>query len=57
MLADNVKAREQDSSGDYHYVERKPDEAEVNSQLKLCEMAHDAREHEEEKKGQSFINH
>ena len=50
MLADNVKAREQDSSGDYHYVERKPDEAEVNSQLKLCEMAHDAREHEEEKK-------
>ncbi len=50
MLADNVKAREQDSSGDYHYVARKPDEVEINSQLELCEMAHDAREHEEEKK-------
>ena len=50
MLADNVKAREQDSSGNYHYVERKPDEIEVNSQQALCEMAHQARESEEEKK-------
>ena len=37
MLADNVKAREQDSSGHYHYVERNADENEVNSQLILCE--------------------
>lgn len=50
MLADNVKAREQDSSGNYHYVERKPDELEVYSQQALCEMAHQARESEEEKK-------
>ena len=32
MLADNVKAREQDSTGLYHYVERKPNEVEINSQ-------------------------
>lgn len=50
MLSDNVKAREQDSSGHYHYVERKPDELEINSQLLLCEMAHQVRETEEEKK-------
>lgn len=50
MLSDNVKAREQDSSGHYHYVERKPDELEINSQLRLCEMAHQVRETEEEKK-------
>ena len=39
MLADNVKAREQDSSGQYHYVIRTSDEAEINSQLMLCELA------------------
>lgn len=50
MLADNVKAREQDSTGQYRYVERKPDELEINSQMVLCEMAHQAREAEEEKK-------
>ena len=37
VLKDNVKAREQDSSGHYHYVERNADENEVNSQLILCE--------------------
>lgn len=50
MLADNVKAREQDSTGQYYYVERKPDEVEINSQMVLCDMAHQAREAEEEKK-------
>ena len=50
MLADNVKAREQDSTGLYHYVERKPDEVEINSQTLFCEMAHQVREAEEEKK-------
>lgn len=39
MLADNVKAREQDSTGKYHYVARREDEAEINSQLELCERA------------------
>ncbi len=50
MLADNVKAREQDSTGLYHYVERKPNEVEINSQTLFCEMAHQVREAEEEKK-------
>ncbi|MBC5638074.1 RNA degradosome polyphosphate kinase [Ornithinibacillus sp. BX22] len=39
MLADNVKAREQDSTGKYYYVARLEDEAEINSQLELCEHA------------------
>lgn len=39
MLADNVKAREQDYTGKYHYVARREDEAEINSQLELCERA------------------
>lgn len=38
MLADNVKAREQDSTGQYHYVKRHPHE-EINSQLTLYEWA------------------
>ncbi|MFJ8267180.1 RNA degradosome polyphosphate kinase [Peribacillus asahii] len=47
MLADNVKAREQNSSGHYYYVEKAADEREVNSQLILYEMAQHARELEE----------
>ncbi|MDQ1004963.1 polyphosphate kinase [Neobacillus niacini] len=46
MLADNVKAREQEASGHYHYVQRKEDEIEVNSQHLLCEMAYHARKSE-----------
>ena len=38
ILKDNVKAREQDSSGQYHYVERKSDEIEINSQLMLSQI-------------------
>lgn len=44
MLADNVKAREQDPTGHYHYVEQKPNEVKINSQLMLCEMAQQAEE-------------
>ena len=40
MLEDNSKAREQDSTGKYHYVEMANNEVEVNSQLLLCEMAY-----------------
>ena len=47
MLADNVKAREQNSVGHYHYVEKAANEREVNSQLILYEMAPHARELEE----------
>lgn len=38
-LTDNVKAREQDSSGRYHYVEQGPDELPINSQEILCRFA------------------
>lgn len=39
MLQDNRKAREQDSSGQYHYIKRTDGEKEINSQLILCERA------------------
>ncbi|MRG86743.1 RNA degradosome polyphosphate kinase [Salinibacillus xinjiangensis] len=42
ILADNVKAREQDSNGKYDYVKRQEYEPEINSQLKLYELAHEA---------------
>jgi polyphosphate kinase len=38
MLKDNVKARIQDSSGQYHYVDRAEGEIEINSQVMLSEM-------------------
>jgi polyphosphate kinase len=40
MLNDNVKAREQDSTGEYHYVEMAKGEMEINSQQMLCELSH-----------------
>jgi polyphosphate kinase len=46
MLTDNVKAREQDASGHYHYVQRKDGEIEVNSQHLLCELAYQVRKTE-----------
>jgi polyphosphate kinase len=39
ILQDNVKAREQDSSGYYHYVEPASGEPAINSQLVLFEWA------------------
>jgi polyphosphate kinase len=47
MLADNVKAREQDENGDYHYVRRLGGEPEVDSQLLLFNMAYRVSEDEE----------
>ncbi|MCP3032394.1 RNA degradosome polyphosphate kinase [Halobacillus sp. A1] len=47
MLADNVKAREQDRYGKYHYVEPSEDEELVNSQMKLFESAYNVLEDEE----------
>lgn len=35
MLADNVKAREQDHEGNYHYVKRAEHEPMINSQLEI----------------------
>lgn len=46
-LADNVKAREQDEFGIYHYVERKLDEPIVDSQLLLFSKAYQVMEDEE----------
>ncbi|RDW16474.1 RNA degradosome polyphosphate kinase [Oceanobacillus arenosus] len=47
MLNDNVKAREQASDGTYHYVEAKPGEALIDSQMTLYDMAYNVLEDEE----------
>ncbi|RXT02353.1 RNA degradosome polyphosphate kinase [Ammoniphilus sp. CFH 90114] len=44
LLNDNVKAREQDLQGNYHYVSRQADEPEINSQEQLCKRAFQAAE-------------
>lgn len=46
-LEDNVKAREQDSKGHYHYVKRKEGDPEINSQLVLFNEAYQVAEDEE----------
>ncbi len=56
VLKDNVKAREQDSSGHYHYVERNADENEVNSQLILCERPFSNVQSKEKKSTMGFKN-
>lgn len=47
LLADNVKARQQDKNGDYHYVKRAEAEQEIDSQLWLFNMAYRVSEDEE----------
>jgi len=56
ILTDNMKAREQDSSGRYHYIERKADEIEVNSQLILCKTAYHTRKSEDQTTRLGFKN-
>ncbi|APH05488.1 RNA degradosome polyphosphate kinase [Bacillus weihaiensis] len=46
-LEDNVKAREQDENGIYHYVDRKQNEPIVDSQLHLFSKAYQVMEDEE----------
>ncbi|WP_337019924.1 RNA degradosome polyphosphate kinase [Oceanobacillus massiliensis] len=46
-LKDNVKAREQHSDGSYHYVQRKLDEKEFDSQMILFEKAYNVLDDEE----------
>lgn len=46
-LSDNVKAREQSETGVYHYVKRKKDEPEIDSQLLLYNEAYQGAENEE----------
>ncbi|MFE5430825.1 RNA degradosome polyphosphate kinase [Peribacillus simplex] len=54
MLEDNMKAREQDSTGHYRYVERTDDVMEVNSQLLLCKMAYHMKNAEEKQRTSAF---
>jgi polyphosphate kinase len=56
ILKDNVKAREQNSSGHYHYVERNDDEMEINSQLRLCQIANNVSSSEEKETTPGFKN-
>lgn len=46
-LQDNIKAREQDAKGHYHYVKRKDGEPEINSQLVLYNEAYQVAEDED----------
>ena len=50
ILNDNVKARELNSNGHYHYVKRQPNEAEINSQHIFCEQAYQQSESVEKRK-------
>lgn len=55
MLRDNVKAREQDSDGNYYHVQPKEGEPRLNSQIYFYEQAYKAAEqaqHEEEEREQ-----
>lgn len=57
MLRDNVKAREQDSEGNYHHVQPKEGEPRLNSQIYFYEQAYKAAEqaqHEEEEREQNL---
>ncbi len=47
-LQDNVKAREQNSNGEYHYVEKESREPTVQSQLLFFEWASRFIEEDEE---------
>ncbi|RLL46799.1 RNA degradosome polyphosphate kinase [Oceanobacillus piezotolerans] len=46
-LADNLKAREQANDGTYHYVQPRPGEELVDSQMTLFDMAYNVMEDEE----------
>ena len=46
-LVDNVKARQQDATGVYHYVPRKNDEPAIDSQMELFRRAYQVAEDEE----------
>ncbi len=43
-LADNMKSREQDKQGVYHYVKKGENEREIDSQAILMEECNDIRE-------------
>ncbi len=47
LLSDNVKAREQNERGEYHYVKREEGEEEIDSQMVLFHMAYDVADDEE----------
>ncbi|RBW69047.1 RNA degradosome polyphosphate kinase [Bacillus taeanensis] len=47
ILSDNVKAREQDEQGSYHYVNREKGERVINSQMELFYLTYQVSEDEE----------
>jgi polyphosphate kinase len=47
ILSDNVKAREQDNNGEYHYVIRKENDPEIDCQTEIFSMAYHISEDEE----------
>lgn len=51
MLADNMKAREQDQHGHYYYVQQEETREPINSQLSFFKMAYEAAEKEFQKSG------
>jgi polyphosphate kinase len=42
MLSDSVKARDQNSAGEYQYVEMANEEAEMDSQYMFCKLSHNS---------------
>ncbi|WP_416827036.1 RNA degradosome polyphosphate kinase [Ectobacillus polymachus] len=48
VLSDNMKTREQDANGEYHYVVRHEGEPEINSQLELFNLAYAGNESTDE---------
>jgi polyphosphate kinase len=47
ILSDNVKAREQDEQGNYHYIKREKGERSINSQMELFYLTYQVSEDEE----------
>ncbi len=56
MLRDNVKAREQDSDGNYHHVQPKEGEPRLNSQIYFYEQAYKAAEQAQQEEAEREQN-
>lgn len=56
MLRDNVKAREQDSEGNYHHVQPKEGEPRLNSQIYFYEQAYKAAEQAQQEEAEREQN-
>ena len=56
MLRDNVKAREQDSDGNYHHVQPKEGDPRLNSQIYFYEQAYKAAEQAQQEEAEREQN-